>query len=144
MRSVYAIAKADLLSSWRGFCTQTIQRPLSRLLFLIILPTVVFYSIKLINFIERQPEMFGDSSDGYGSIIAISFTILVIRNAGQTYRKAIRSSLVDTYLSHPISSRKIILGFLISLLFFVSDAICRISRSIYKTLIKKLFDLYFF
>tara|TARA_Y100000588_G_C14258890_1_gene926715 strand:- start:1801 stop:3288 length:1488 start_codon:yes stop_codon:yes gene_type:complete len=117
MRSVYAIAKADLLSSWRGFCTQTIQRPLSRLLFLIILPTVVFYSIKLINFIERQPEMFGDSSDGYGSIIAISFTILVIRNAGQTYRKAIRSSLVDTYLSHPISSRKIILGFLISLLF---------------------------
>ena len=25
MRSVYAIAKADLLSSWRGFYKQTIQ-----------------------------------------------------------------------------------------------------------------------
>ena len=34
--------------------------------------------------------------------------------------------------------------FLISLLFFVSAAIFKISRSIYITLIKKLFDLYFF
>ena len=117
MRSVYAIVKADILSAWRGFCKQTIQRPFSRLLFLIILPTVVFYSIKLINFIQKHPDTFSNNSDGYGSIIAISFTLLVMRNAGQTYRKAIRSSLVDTYLSHPITPRKIILSFLISLFF---------------------------
>ena len=86
-------------------------------MFLIIFPTVVFYSIKLINFIQKHPDTFSNNSDGYGSIIAISFTLLVMRNAGQTYRKAIRSSLVDTYLSHPITPRKIILSFLISLFF---------------------------
>ena len=80
MRSVYAIVKADILSAWRGFSKQTIQRPFSRFLFLIIFPTVVFYSIKLINFIQKNPDTFSNTSDGYGSIIAISFTILVMRN----------------------------------------------------------------
>ncbi|SVC61416.1 uncharacterized protein METZ01_LOCUS314270, partial [marine metagenome] len=63
------------------------------------------------NFVIQNPDLFPEgSNEGYGTILLIYFSLFTLRSAGITYRKIVKSKIMDMYLVQPIVPRSIMLG----------------------------------
>ena len=69
------------------------------------------------NFVIQNPQLFPEgSNEGYGTILLVYFSLFTLRSAGITYRKIVKSKIMDMYLVQPIVPRSIMLGQFFSVL----------------------------
>ena len=69
------------------------------------------------NFVIQNPQLFPEgSNEGYGTILLVYFSLFTLRSAGITYRKIVKSKIMDMYLVQPVVPRSIMLGQFFSVL----------------------------
>jgi len=117
MNASYAIFEAEFRTSLRS-SFQSFRKRFASTFFIFILGIIFsFACIRLMNFVIRNPEFFPEgSNEGYGTILLVYFSLFTLRSAGITYRKVVKSKIMDLYLVQPVFPRSIMLGQFFSVL----------------------------
>ena len=111
MNASYAIFEAEFRTSLRS-SLQSFKKRFASTFFIFILGIIFsFACIRLMNFVIQNPELFPEgSNEGYGTILLVYFSLFTLRSAGITYRKIVKSKIMDLYLVQPVVPRSIMLG----------------------------------
>ena len=117
MNASYAIFEAEFRTSLRS-SFQSFKKRFASTFFIFILGIIFsFACIRLMNFVIQNPELFPEgSNEGYGTILVVYFSLFTLRSAGITYRKIVKSKIMDLYLVQPVVPRSIMLGQFFSVL----------------------------
>tara|TARA_Y100001970_G_scaffold186746_1_gene227129 strand:+ start:162 stop:1664 length:1503 start_codon:yes stop_codon:yes gene_type:complete len=117
MNTSYAIFEAEFRTSLRS-TFQSFEKRFASTFFILILGLIFsFACIRLMNFVIQNPELFPEgSNEGYGTILLVYFSLFTLRSAGITYRKIVKSKIMDLYLVQPVVPRAIMLGQFFSVL----------------------------
>jgi len=117
MNASYAIFEAEFRTSLRS-SFQSFKKRFASTFFIFILGIIFsFACIRLMNFVIQNPELFPEgSNEGYGTILVVYFSLFTLRSAGITYRKIVKSKIMDLYLVQPVVPRSIMLGQFLSVL----------------------------
>ena len=117
MNASYAIFEAEFRTSLRS-SFQSLKKRFASTFFIFILGIIFsFACIRLMNFVIQNPELFPEgSNEGYGTILLVYFSLFTLRSAGITYRKIVKSRIMDLYLVQPLVPRSIMLGQFFSVL----------------------------
>ncbi len=116
MSATYAIFEAEFRSSIRRNIESIKKRFVSTMLIGILGLIFSFACIRLVKFVIDNPELFPEgSNEGYGTILVIFFALFTLRSAGRTYRRVIKSKIMDMHLVQPIHARLIMNGMLWSI-----------------------------
>ena len=111
MNESYIIFGAEFRTSLRSSFQSLRKRFTSTLVISIIGIIFSFACIRIMNFVIQNPDLFPEgSNEGYGTILLIYFSLFTLRSAGITYRKIVKSKIMDMYLVQPIVPRSIMLG----------------------------------
>ena len=112
----YAIFEAEFKSSIRRNIESIKKRFAATMLIVLLGMIFSFACIRLVKFVIDHPELFPEgSNEGYGTILVIFFALFTLRSAGTTYRKIIKSKIMDMHLVQPIRARQIMNGMLLSI-----------------------------
>ena len=99
MSATYAIFEAEFRSSIRRNIESIKKRFVSTMLIGILGLIFSFACIRLVKFVIDNPELFPEgSNEGYGTILVIFFALFTLRSAGRTYRRVIKSKIMDMHL----------------------------------------------
>jgi len=117
MNASYAIFEAEFRTSLRS-SFQSFKKRFASTFFIFFLGIIFsFACIRLMNFVIQNPELFPEgSNEGYGTILVVYFSLFTLRSAGITYRKIVKSKIMDLYLVQPVVPRSIMLGQFFSVL----------------------------
>ena len=117
MNASYAIFEAEFRTSLRS-SFQSFRKRFASTFFIFFLGIIFsFACIRLMNFVIQNPELFPEgSNEGYGTILLVYFSLFTLRSAGITYRKIVKSKIMDLYLVQPVVPRSIMLGQFFSVL----------------------------
>ena len=117
MNSSYAIFEAEFRTSFRS-AIQSFKKRFASTFFISFLGIIFsFACIRLMNFVIQNPQLFPEgSNEGYGTILLVYFSLFTLRSAGITYRKIVKSKIMDMYLVQPVVPRSIMLGQFFSVL----------------------------
>ena len=117
MNSSIVIFKTEFRTSIRS-AIQSIKKRFMSTFFILFLGVIFsFACIRLMNFVIQNPQLFPEgSNEGYGTILLVYFSLFTLRSAGITYRKIVKSKIMDMYLVQPIVPRSIMLGQFFSVL----------------------------
>ncbi len=112
----YAIFEAEFKSSIRRNVESVKKRFAATSVIILLGMIFSFACIRLVKFVIDNPELFPEgSNEGYGTILVIFFALFTLRSAGTTYRKVIKSKIMDIHLVQPIFARQIMSGMLLSI-----------------------------
>ena len=108
MNSSYAIFEAEFRTSFRS-AIQSFKKRFASTFFISFLGIIFsFACIRLMNFVIQNPQLFPEgSNEGYGTILIVYFSLFTLRSAGITYRKIVKSKIMDMYLVQPVVPRSI-------------------------------------
>ena len=111
MNESYIIFGAEFRTSLRSSFQSLRKRFTSTLVISILGIIFSFACIRIMNFVIQNPDLFPEgSNEGYGTILLVYFSLFTLRSAGITYRKIVKSKIMDMYLVQPIVPRSIMLG----------------------------------
>ena len=111
MNASYAIFEAEFRTSFRSSFQSLKKRFASTFIISILGIIFSFACIRLMNFVIQNPQLFPEgSNEGYGTILLVYFSLFTLRSAGITYRKIVKSKIMDMYLVQPVVPRSIMLG----------------------------------
>ena len=117
MNASYAIFEAEFRTSFRSSFQSLKKRFASTFIISILGIIFSFACIRLMNFVIQNPQLFPEgSNEGYGTILLVYFSLFTLRSAGITYRKIVKSKIMDMYLVQPVLPRSIMLGQFFSVL----------------------------
>ena len=112
----YAIFEAEFKSSIRRNVESIKKRFAATMLIVLLGMIFSFACIRLVKFVIDNPELFPEgSNEGYGTILVIFFALFTLRSAGHTYRRIIKSKIMDMHLVQPVHARLIMNGMLWSI-----------------------------
>ena len=116
MSITYAIFEAEFRSSIRRNLESIKKRFVATVLIGLLGLIFSFACIRLVKFVIDNPDLFPEgSNEGYGTILVIFFALFTLRSAGHTYRRIIKSKIMDMHLVQPIHARLIMNGMLWSI-----------------------------
>ena len=117
MNSSYSIFEVEFRTSFRS-AIQSLKKRFASTFFISFLGIIFsFACIRLMNFVIQNPQLFPEgSNEGYGTILLVYFSLFTLRSAGITYRKIVKSKIMDIYLVQPLFPRSIMLGQFFSVL----------------------------
>ena len=117
MSAFYAIFGAEFKTSLRRNFQSFKKRLTATIIISILVLIFSLACIRLLKFVIDNPELFPEgSNEGYGTILLVYFALFTLRSAGITYRKVIKSKIMDIYLVQPILPKQIMLGLFFSIL----------------------------
>ena len=117
MNAFYAIFGAEFKTSLRRNFQSFKKRLTATIIISILVLIFSLACIRLLKFVIENPELFPEgSNEGYGTILLVYFALFTLRSAGITYRKVIKSKIMDIYLVQPILPKQIMLGLFVSIL----------------------------
>ena len=117
MSITYSIFEAEFKSSIRRNLESVKKRFVSTMLIGLLGLIFSFACIRIIKIVIDNPGLFPEgSNEGYGTILVIFFALFTLRSAGRTYRRIIKSKIMDMYIVQPIHARLIMNGMLWSII----------------------------
>ena len=117
MSITYSIFEAEFKSSIRRNLESVKKRFVSTMLIGLLGLIFSFACIRIIKIVIDNPGLFPEgSNEGYGTILVIFFALFTLRSAGRTYRRIIKSKIMDMYLVQPLHARLIMNGMLWSII----------------------------
>ena len=113
----YSILEVELKTLLRHFSYSVKERFASTTIIFILSLVFLFIFVKLSAFVIDNPKLFPEgSNEGYGTVLMIFFALFTIRSAGTTYRRVIKSKVLELYLVQPVSTKQIMRGMLFSVI----------------------------